>query len=86
MRKPKWINRPREYDFALVIDGVPELTPKVEDALFEAGCDDATFSIQHGHLYAKFSREAVSLKDAILSASGDVRRAGIGADVISQRP
>ncbi|MGD0771131.1 MAG: helix-turn-helix transcriptional regulator [Tepidisphaeraceae bacterium] len=71
-----------EYDFSLVIDGVCELTTEVENALFEAGCDDATFSIQYGHLYAEFSREAGSLKDAILSAIKDVRRAGVGAAVI----
>jgi hypothetical protein len=73
---------PREYDFALVIDGVPELTQAVEDALFEAGCDDATLSIQYGHLYAEFSREASSLTDAILSAIHSVQQAGIGATVL----
>jgi predicted DNA-binding transcriptional regulator AlpA len=71
----------REYDFALVIDGVPALTTPVEDALFEAGCDDATFSIQYGRLYGEFSRMASSLKDAILSAIRDVRKAKIGASI-----
>ncbi len=75
-------NRSTEYDFSLVIDGVSELTTEVENALFEAGCDDATFSIQYGHLYAEFSRVAGSLKDAILSAIKDLRRAGVGAAVI----
>ena len=32
----------REYDFALILTGVPELTTDVEDGLFQAGCDDAT--------------------------------------------
>ena len=72
----------REYDFALVIDGVAELTSDVEDALFDAGCDDATFSIQYGRLYAEFSRRAASLKDAILSAIRNVRQAHIGAAVL----
>jgi len=40
-----------EYDFALIVSGVAELTPAVEDALFEAGCDDATVSTQYGRLY-----------------------------------
>jgi len=71
-----------EYDFALVIDGVAELTTKVEDALFEAGCDDATFRIQYGRVYAEFSRAAASLKDAILSAIRDVRKARVGAVVL----
>ncbi len=72
----------QEHDFALVVDGVSELTTDVEDALFEAGCDDATLSMQYGHLYAEFSRTAVSLKDAILSAIRDVRKAHIGAVVL----
>jgi len=71
----------REYDFALILTGVQELTSEVEDALFEAGCDDATLSIQYGFLYMEFSRTAPSLKDAILGAIRDVRKANIGADV-----
>jgi hypothetical protein len=70
-----------EFDFALVIAGVKELTPKVEDAVFKAGCDDATFGIRHGLLFAEFSRRADSLKDAILSAIKDVRKANVGAVV-----
>jgi hypothetical protein len=72
----------REYDFALILTGVPELNSSVEDALFEAGCEDATLSIQYGYLYLEFSRIAASLKDAILSAIRDVRKANIGAEVL----
>jgi hypothetical protein len=71
----------REYDFALVLDGPTELTPQVEDALFEAGCDDATFSVRYGRLFAEFSRSAPSLKDAILSAIRDIHGAAVGATV-----
>jgi len=73
----------REYHFALIVGGVPELTTEVEDALFDAGCDDATLSIQHGRLYLEFSRRAKSLEAAILSAIRDVRKAKIvGAYVL----
>lgn len=71
----------REYDFALVLKGVHHLTTEVEDALFQAGCDDATLSLQYGSVAMEFSRSALTLKDAILSAIRDVRKAGIGADV-----
>ena len=71
-----------EFDFALIVAGVPELNERVETALFEAGCDDATLSIQHGLLYAEFSRAAPTLKEAIVSAINDVTRSGIGADVL----
>ena len=71
----------REYHFALVVGGVSELTSAVEDALFRAGCDDATLSMQHGRLYIEFSRSAGSLEDAIIGAIHDVRKAEIGAEV-----
>ena len=71
----------REFDFALVLSGVHELTPEVEDRLFEAGCDDATLSVQYGYIYMEFSRAAASMKDAILSAISDVKKANVGADV-----
>jgi hypothetical protein len=71
-----------EYDFALILGGVTELTSSVEDALFNVGCDDATVSMQYGLLYLEFSRSAASLEDAIISAINDVRKANIGAEVL----
>lgn len=72
----------KEHDFALIVDGVGSLTTDVEDALFNAGCDNATLSIQYGLLYMEFSRRARSLHNAIVSAIHDVRKAGIGAEVL----
>ena len=71
----------REFDFALILSGVPDLTSNVEDALFKAGCDDATPSLRAGKPYLIFSRKALSLKDAILSAIQNVWAANIDADV-----
>lgn len=45
-----------EYDFTLELTGVGELTPAVADALFEAGCDDATLSSRGGRVYLAFTR------------------------------
>ncbi|MBI3461842.1 MAG: hypothetical protein HY000_02115 [Planctomycetes bacterium] len=70
-----------EHDFTLVLDGI-DMTPEAEDALFEAGCNDATISIRSGRVYMTFSRHASSLKDAITSAIEDVRKANIGASVL----
>lgn len=75
-------NCPQEYDFALVVAGVHELTDAVTDALYVAGCDDATVSMQYGRLYLEFSRTSGSKQDAIISAIGDVSRAAIGAEVL----
>lgn len=72
----------QEYDFALIVDGVEALTTEVENALFEAGCDDATLSIQYGRLYMEFSREAESFEQAIFSAIQDVRKADLNAQVL----
>jgi len=72
----------QEYDFALIVGGVAELTQRVEDALYEAGCDDATVSMQYGLLYLDFSRTAESLQVAILSAIEGVRRADIGGETL----
>jgi len=82
MKTPSKKKTSREFDFALIVGGGVELTNEVEDALFEARCDDATLSMRHGLLYVEFSRQAGSLQDAILGAIRDVRKAGIGADVL----
>jgi transcriptional regulator with XRE-family HTH domain len=74
--------RAKEYDFVLVLSGIPEITGDVEDALFEAGCDDATLGTRGGTVYLSFTREAPSFISAVTSAIQDVRKAGIGADVL----
>jgi transcriptional regulator with XRE-family HTH domain len=70
-----------EYDFDLVLTGVADLGQEQEDALFEAGCD-ATISVQSGRVSLSFSRSAPSLREAILGAIRDVRKANIGARVL----
>lgn len=71
-----------EHDFTLVLTGIEELTPEIVENLLGAGCDDATIAMRSGCPFITFSRRAPSLKEAVLSAIGDVRRANIGADVL----
>ncbi|MDN5861438.1 MAG: hypothetical protein L0H84_22780, partial [Pseudonocardia sp.] len=60
-----------------------DLTDEQLDALFDAGCDDATFSIERdGIVLGFFDREAQTQEDAVLSAIDDVERADIGARVL----
>lgn len=59
-----------EHPFELTIQG--SLTEARLDALFEAGCDDATFSGKGDLAFAAFDREAPCLLDAVLSAIVDV--------------
>ncbi len=47
------------------------------DALFEAGCDDATVSSQGGRISLDFDRSAPSMRDAVVSAIADVHKAGM---------
>jgi hypothetical protein len=71
-----------EHDFILILSDVPALTSEVENALFEAGCDDATVGMHAGRVTLDFTRSAPTLKDAILSAIRDVQMAKIGARII----
>ena len=38
----------REHDFTLVLTGIDDLTPEVENALLGAGCDDGTIAMRSG--------------------------------------
>lgn len=70
-----------EYDFSLTLSGINELTDGQVDALFQAGCDDATPCVIGGKVRLDFSREAPSYEEAISSAIRDIRRANFGAEV-----
>lgn len=70
--------------FTLIVSGFDHETDGFEDALFEAGCDDATVSVQRGLLVLDFQREAAGLARAIKSAIADVRK--VGGDVIHVEP
>ena len=74
------------YDFTLTLAGVDELTVEVADALYEAGCDDATPCSEGPTVYLHFHREAESLGDAIGSAIKDVAPGFSFAHVEADRP
>lgn len=59
-----------EYEFTLVLHG--DLDDDAVDALFEAGCDDATVGEVDGVGYADFLREAPSFGEALRSAIDQV--------------
>lgn len=56
-----------EHEFTLIIDG-DLASEDIVNALFEAGCDDATFSGQAGVGAGDFLREAPTLEEAVMSA------------------
>lgn len=59
------------HSFTLVIAGDAGTDERI-DALYEAGCDDATFTHSPTISYGDFDRPARSLLDALLSAIGAV--------------
>jgi predicted DNA-binding transcriptional regulator AlpA len=64
-----------EHHFTLTFRGA--LTDARLDALFEAGCDDATFSTKGELTFGEFDREAPSLLDAVVSAIAAVESVGV---------
>ena len=50
------------------------------DALWEAGCDDASFGMSCGKIDIPFHREAASFEEAVRSAVAAVRSAGLEVD------
>ena len=63
------------HDFVLVLRGISAPDDQIEDALFEAGCQDAVLAFRNGVGFLEFDREASTLQSAILSAIRDVERA-----------
>jgi hypothetical protein len=71
-----------EWTFRLALRGI-ELTDEQLDTLYEAGCDDGSFSLEpDGTVFGYFDRDADAQDDAVLSAIRDVESAGIGARVV----
>ena len=75
----------RTHTFVLTLEPPEEVTPELEDALFEAGCDDAALGRSGGTVYLEFDREAPTFLDAVLSAIRDVQ-GGTGARVARLEP
>lgn len=57
-----------KYSFTITYTGDEEFTDKIGNALYEAGCDDASLHASGGSTYATFDREADTLDEAVRSA------------------
>lgn len=76
----------RTYDFTLLVEGADLQTDQAQDALFEAGCDDATIGVVAGVQRLAFDREARSPAEALVSAIVAVERAVPGVRVVRVAP
>jgi len=74
------------YHFTLFLEGVPDVTDEIEDALFNAGCSDGMLGVQSGASYIDFTREALSIRDAVLDAIRQVESAIPGVKVVGLQP
>ena len=74
----------KEFEFIIVASGIDISGDEGVDRFFEAGCDDATISLQNGVIILDFCREAKNYVHALVSAWRDVRKAG--ANVLRVEP
>jgi hypothetical protein len=72
------------HEFTIIATGLDPMADGFEDRFFEAGCDDATISVQKGTIILEFDREARSFLSAVESAIRDVTQAG--ATVVHVEP
>ena len=73
-------------EFTLVLEAPKGMNTNLEDALFEAGCDDALLSYRGGIAYLDFDREAENLETAIILAIDQVESVGLGLKVKRVEP
>jgi len=76
--------RVKKHSFIIVASGLDHEADDFEDRFFEAGCDDATISVQKGAILLDFTREARSFSSALRSAIAAVEAAG--ATVVHVEP
>ncbi len=69
------------YHFILVLTGVDEHTPGLEDALFEAGCDEALVYYRNNVVFLEFDKAGECLQQAIIEAIKAIEAAPINATV-----
>jgi hypothetical protein len=73
-----------DHEFTLILAGPVKIDRQTEDALFEAGCDDALLGSRDGVVFLDFARTADSFSEAVSTAIRDVRTAGF--DVLRVEP
>jgi hypothetical protein len=73
---PPLKERAMRYSFTIRVAGLGTDPNQYEDALYEAGCDDALAAVIDDMLFVDFDREAPSYEEAVKSATLNIERAG----------
>lgn len=71
-----------KYYFRANLRGQGEESDEMSEAIFAAGCDDATVGSRDGVAFALFARQAASLEQAVRSALSQLQAAGYPAKEI----
>lgn len=66
----------KTHNFKIIVSGVDPEAADFADRFYNAGCDDATLSVQKGLVVLDFDREARTFLGAVSSALADVQKAG----------
>lgn len=74
------------HEFTLIVEGADLQDDASIEALFAAGCDDATVGRVGGVQYLDFDREAESLPSAVTAAAHAIEVAVPGARVVHLEP
>lgn len=74
------------HQFTLIVEGADLQDDAHVNALFEAGCDDATVGKVGSVQYLDFDREAESFADAVFEATEAIETAGFKARVVHLEP
>lgn len=74
------------YTFTLTLKGPDVLEEPTLEALYQSGCNDASFGEQDGRQFAAFDREADTFMEAVLSAIQDIESAVPTLKVVRVEP
>ena len=64
------------YSFTVRVSGLSSDPDQYEDALYEAGCNDALVAVIDNTIFVDFDREAPSFEEAVRSATFNIEKAG----------
>lgn len=67
----------KTFHFVVRLAGVSKLSRRLQDRVYEAGCDDAAIIERSGKIFLDFDRQARSMPQAVESALSDIERAGL---------
>lgn len=80
------MKKEKTYNFTLTLEGINEPSEGIENALFEANCDDALLYFRDQIGYLEFDRTSENIENAIISAINDVESTGITAKIARVEP